>query len=62
MTQHVIECANTCTVTLVHEWNIPLLNLTVEQGLILGVATLSVWALAWGFLTLTRLFRDGGEE
>jgi len=61
-TEQVIECTSACTVTVVHTFNIPLLNLDVQQGLILSAAGLSVWALAWGWNALTRPFRDSGDD
>lgn len=51
----VIECASACTVTVVHEISLPLLNLTVEQGEQISGAILWVWAIGWGIRQLVKL-------
>lgn len=45
----VIQCESACTVTLQHEFNIPFLQLTPQQGLEIGAAILGVWAVGWVF-------------
>lgn len=43
----VIQCAGSCTVTVVHELSLPPLQLTPEEGAQIGGAILAVWAVAW---------------
>lgn len=50
----VIECAGTCTVTVVHELSLPPLQLTLEEGGQIAVAIVGVWVAAWAFRMLIR--------
>ncbi|MFV0678268.1 hypothetical protein [Variovorax sp. tm] len=45
----VIQCESACTVTLQHEFNVPMLQISEQQGLVIGAAILGVWAVAWVF-------------
>ena len=51
----VIECASACTVTVAHEFNLPLLNLTPEQAGEISGAILWVWAIGWCIRQLIKL-------
>lgn len=56
----VIECASTCTVTVVHELSLPPLQLTPEEGAQIAVAVLTVWAVGWAVRQLTKLIQTPG--
>ncbi|MET3181115.1 UNVERIFIED_ORG: hypothetical protein ABIC43_004284 [Variovorax guangxiensis] len=51
----VIECSSACTVTVVHDFNLPVFNLTVEQGAQISGAILWVWAIGWCIRQLVKL-------
>lgn len=59
----VIECASTCTVTVVHELSLPPLQLTAEEGAQIAGAILAIWALGWGFRVLLQTLKktDGNS-
>lgn len=59
----VIECASTCTVTVVHELSLPPLQLTAEEGAQIAGAILAIWALGWGFRVLLQTLKktDGNQ-
>lgn len=52
-----IVCESACTITVQHEFLIPVLSLTAEQGLQISLAILSCWAVAWVFRTLIQTVR-----
>lgn len=55
MTEQVIQCPSQCTVTVVHSFHSPLLNLSLEDaGLLIGPITL-VFCVAWGIRALLRV-------
>lgn len=58
----VIECASACTVTVVHELSIPLLEITHEQGEQIALAIASVWAVAWGIRQAILALRQAGAS
>ncbi|MDP9911881.1 hypothetical protein J2W27_004005 [Variovorax boronicumulans] len=58
----VIECASACTVTVVHELSIPLLQLAPEQGEEIALAILSVWAIAWCIRQVIVAIRQSGAS
>ena len=55
----VIHCASACTVTIQHEITVPLFVLTEAEAGQIGGAILLVWAVAFGFRQLSRMFFDG---
>lgn len=55
----VIQCSSACTVTVVHELHIPVLDLTPEQGTQIAGAIILVWAIGWGFRQLGRQISSG---
>lgn len=59
----VIECPGTCTVTVVHEFSLPPLQLDTADGASIASAILAVWAVGWGFRVLIRTLRntDGNQ-
>lgn len=59
----VIQCSQSCTVTVVHEISVPPFNLTIEEGAQIAFAICAVWAV--GFLTREigrAIFSDGSTE
>lgn len=58
-----ITCASACTVTLQHEFSLPLLSLTTEEGAAIAGAVLAIWAVGWGFRALIQTLRhtDGNS-
>lgn len=51
----VIQCANDCVVTVVHEFAIPLLSLSTEDATLISSAVLLVLATGWAFRVLIRV-------
>lgn len=51
----VVECSSACTVAVVHEFNLPVLDLTPEQGAQISGAILWVWAIGWCIRQLVKL-------
>lgn len=54
MAEQVIHCPSTCTVTVVHEVAVPLLNLSIEDAASLMTPITIVLCVAWGFRVLLR--------
>lgn len=54
----IIECATACTVTVVHEFSLPLLQLTAEEGGAIASAILAIWAMGWGFRVLIQTLKN----
>lgn len=61
-TEQTIQCASACTVTVVHELSLPVLNLTAEQGAALAGATIALWAVGYVFRVIARSISTGGES
>lgn len=57
-----IQCATACTVTVVHEFTLPILQLTPEDGAQIALAILLVWAVGWGVRQLISLIKDTGPS
>lgn len=55
MAEQVIQCTSACTVTVVHEFNLPLLNMSLDEASALAVAITLVFSAAWGVRALLRL-------
>jgi len=60
--QQVIECTGSCTVTIVHEISLPVLNLTPEEGALIGSAVLLVWAVGWAFRAAIQALSIDGNS
>ena len=58
MTDQVIQCTQACTITVQHEFVLPVLNLSVEEGAAISGAVLLVWAAGWAFRVLIQTLRD----
>lgn len=50
----IITCDGTCTVTVVHELALPVLDLSPGDAAQISGAVLLVWAVGWGFRALYR--------
>lgn len=63
MADQVIQCAQACTVTVQHEFALPVLSLSVEEGAAISGAVLLIWAVGWGFRVLIQTLRntDGNQ-
>lgn len=61
MAEQVIQCSQACTVTVQHEFVVPVLSLTAAEGAWIGLAICSVWAVGWAFRALIQTLRDGGK-
>jgi len=59
----VIDCATTCTVTVLHELSLPPLQLDVAAGAAISGAILLIWGVGWGFRVLiqTLKYTDGNS-
>ena len=57
-----IDCSSACTVTVVHELSLAPLQLTPEDGGLIAVAIVTVWAVGFAFRMLIRaLNTDRGQ-
>lgn len=63
MADQVIQCAQACTVTVRHEFALPVLSLSPEEGAAISGAVLLIWAVGWGFRVLIQTLRntDGNQ-
>lgn len=60
--EQVIQCSTACTVTVVHEVNLPLLNMSLDEArALMGPITL-VFCVAWGIRALLRLINSPDER
>lgn len=59
-----INCPSECTVTLVHEFSLPVLNLSTVEAAQIASAILAVWGVAWAFRMLIRALKtsDGNPS
>ena len=57
-----IQCASACTVTVEHLIRIPVLDLTVEEGQMIGGAIVLVWAIGYGFRVVARQIQSSGHN
>lgn len=48
----VIECTSACTVTVQHQFSVPVLDIDAAQGGAIAAAIGLVWAVGWGIRTL----------
>ena len=58
----VIECPSACTVTVVHEFSLPPLQLDTADGAAIAGAVLAVWAVGWAFRMLIRALHIDGNS
>ncbi len=58
----IIHCPTQCTITLVHEFNNPLLNLSLDDAAALIPSITLVFCLAWGIRTLLRFINSRDKE
>lgn len=62
MADQVIQCPSACTVTVVHEVNVPILNLSIEEASALMTPITLVFCVAWGFRALLRFINSPDER
>lgn len=62
MADQVIQCPSACTVTVVHEVNVPILNLSLEEASALMTPITLVFCAAWGFRALLRFINSPDER
>lgn len=62
MADQVIQCPSACTVTVVHEVNVPILNLSIEEASALMTPITLVLCVAWGFRVLLRFINSPDER
>jgi len=53
----VIQRTTACTVTVQHQFSIPVLDIDAAQGGAIAAAIGLVWAAAWSFRTLVRTLK-----
>ena len=58
MADQVIQCSSSCTVTVVHEVNVPLLNLSLADAAALMTPITLVFCVAWGFRAVLRFINS----
>lgn len=63
MPEQTIQCIEACTVTVIHEISLPLLNLGLEEGAAISSAILLVWGVGWAFRALIQTLKhtDGNS-
>lgn len=57
----VIGCATACTVTVVHEISLPILNLSLEDGGKIAGGILAVWAVGYVFRVVAQSVSIGAN-
>lgn len=58
-----ITCDSACTVTVVHELAVPVLDLSTSDAALISSAILLVWVVGYAFRMLIRtLHIDGGSR
>ena len=59
----IIQCASDCTVTVVHQFALPVLDLSMSDAAQISSAVLLVWAVGFGFRCLIRALNssDGNQ-
>lgn len=58
MPDQTIQCATACTVTVVHEISLPVLDLGLEEGAAISSAILLVWGVGWAFRALIQTLKN----
>lgn len=58
MPEQIIECTSACTVTVVHQFNLPVLELSSAEGAAIAAAVLAIWAVGFGFRALIQAVRS----
>lgn len=58
----IIQCPMQCTITVVHEFNNPLLNLSLDDAAALMPSITLVFCLAWGIRTLLRFINSRDKD
>ena len=58
----IIQCASDCTVTVVHEFSLPVLQLSAQQGAQIAIAIVAVWVVGWALRQVIRLIRDSSND
>lgn len=58
----VIECPSACTVTVVHDLSIPLLQLSPAEAALISTPILVLWSIAWGVRQVIRLINQSGPS
>lgn len=63
MAEQTIQCTGTCTVTVVHEISLPVLDLSPAEAAQISSAILLVWAVGYGFRALIQALKstDGNQ-
>jgi len=62
MPEQTIQCASACTVTVVHEITLPVLDLSPAEAAQISSAILLVWAVGWAFRALIQTIRSDGNS
>lgn len=57
-----IQCTGACTVTVVHEISLPVLDLSPVEGAAISSAVLLVWAVGWAFRAAIRALKTDGNS
>jgi len=62
MAEQVIHCAQACTVTVQHEFSIPLLSISTADAAQIAFAVVAVWAVGFGVRVLIQTLRTGDSS
>ncbi len=57
-----IECTGACTVTVVHEISLPVLDLSPAEGAAISSAVLLVWAVGYAFRAAIQALKTDGNS
>lgn len=53
-----IECQSQCTVTVVHEFQLPVLNLSLEEAALITPVIILVWCVGFAFRAFIRVAKS----
>lgn len=62
MAEQVIHCTQACTVTVQHEFSIPLLSISTADAAQIAFAVVAVWAVGFGVRVLIQTLRTGDSS
>ncbi|OJU91333.1 MAG: hypothetical protein BGO13_10905 [Burkholderiales bacterium 66-5] len=62
MDPQIIQCATDCTVTVIHEFALPVLNMSTADAASISSAVLLVWVVGFSIRMLIRTLNSGGDS
>lgn len=62
MDPQIIQCATDCTVTVIHEFALPVLNMSTADAASISSAVLLVWVVGFSIRMLIRALNSDGDS